>query len=486
MKDLKYVLNFIILLILITVPKDMAFAQKGDALEEHPEALKEDALIDAFFTQRTGDLDEMLEMHRIRVLVVPSKSTYFLDKSGQPRGADYELLKGYGRFLNRKQKKGTLPISIVFIPVTLEELGDALLEGRGDIVGLTLITPERADEFAYTTPIHDNVSEVIVTRKGGLAINSLKDVSDKEIYVVSASAQVESMARLNERLKEEGLKSVKVIQAEPYVAHENLLEMIHGDMIPAAVVPDAFAYLWKKVFKDLVIHEEIPVSKSMKAAWAVRKENHQLLASLNTAIESVLKKSKNAFERDYDLYFKDTRWITNPFRKGSKFGLSDPFQKEAAAFGMDWIKLMAQGFQESGLNNKAKSPYGAVGIMQILPSTAKWLGITNYMTIDGNIEAGAKYMDELIKRYAGNPEITKENRFFFALAAYNAGPGHVEEFRRRARKLGYDPNRWFNNVERVALRSGDLETMIYVRNILNYAMAYNSAYERSLARDEMK
>jgi len=149
---------------------------------------------------------------------------------------------------------------------------------------------------------------------------------------------------------------------------------------------------------------------------------------------------------------------------------------------MDWIQLMAQGFQESSLKVDARSPAGAVGIMQLLPSTAEWLGVPNYTKPAGNIHAGAKYMSRLMKRYAKNPEISKDDRFFFALASYNAGPGRVRKYRKRAIELGYNPNRWFGNVERVALRSGNLETVMYVRNILNYTMAYKSAYEQSLRR----
>jgi membrane-bound lytic murein transglycosylase MltF len=471
---------------LLLAMSSMALAQKGEATKVQAEAIEVDALIDAFFTLRTGDLDEMLEMHRVRVLVVPSRSTYFLDKAGQPRGMDYELLKGYEKILNRQRKKGTPPVSMVFVPVTLEELGDALLEGRGDIAGITLITPKRAEEFAYANPIINNINEVLVTRKGGPTISSLDQLSGKEIYVVSGSAQMESMARLNDRLKKQGRKPVRIIQAEPYVTHENLLEMIQGGMISAGIVPDAFARLWKKVLKDLVIHEKIPVSSGMKFAWAVRKENPQLLSNLNAAIGSVLKKNKKAFERDFNQYFKNKRWISNPFTKSAKFNLSEPFQKEAAGFGMDWLQLMAQGFQESGLKHQSKSPYGAVGIMQVLPSTAKWLGVSNYMEVEGNIHAGAKYMNKLLKRYAKDPEISKDNRFFFALAAYNAGPGRVKKYRKRAVKLGYDPNIWFNNVELVALRSGNLETVMYVRNILNYTLAYKTAYERSLLRKKIK
>jgi len=474
----------LLILILLAGLNSFSFAQDGKNKQKERENIELDTFIDAFFTDRKGDLPEMLKRQQIRVLVVPSRSTYFLDKAGQPRGLDYELLKGYGKILNRQRKKSGAPVSMVFIPVTLEELGDALLEGRGDIAGITLITPRRAEEFAYTTPIIDHVSEVIVTRKGGPPISKLEDLSGQEVYVVSGSTQMESMARLNEQFKKEGLAPIKVTQTEPYVAHENLLEMIHAGMIPAGVVPDVFARLWKKVFKNLVIHKEIPVSTGMKAAWAVRKENPELLASMNAAIASGLKKKKNVFEKNFNQYFKRTKWITNPFTEGSKFQLSSHFERESAAFGMDWLQLMAQGFQESALNQKAKSPYGAVGIMQVLPSTAKWLGVPNYMEIEGNVHAGAKYMDKLMDRYAKNPKISKEDRFFLALASYNAGPGRVGKYRKRALKLGYDPNRWFGNVERVALRSGNLETVMYVRNILNYTMAYKSAYERSLMKTD--
>ena len=476
---------FFVILLVVAMWSNAA-AQKAMAVKNEPEALAANVLIESFLAKRTGDLTEMLAVRKIRVLVTPGRSTYFLDKTGQPRGMDYELLKGYERILNRKRKKGSPPVSVIFIPVIREEMGDALLDGRGDIAGISLITPKRANEFAYTIPIFDNVNEVVVTRKGGPVVSQLEDLAGEKVYVVSGSAQMESMARLNERLKKEGQKPIKVIQAKSYVTHENLMEMINGEMIPAAVVPVAFARLWKRVFKDLVIHENIPVSKGMKAAWAVRKENPELLKSMNEAIRTALKKNEKVFEKKINQYFNRTHWITNPFTKGSKFTLSTHFQQEAAAFGMDWIQLMAQGFQESALNQNAKSPYGAVGIMQVLPSTAKWLGVKNYMELEGNIRAGAKYMGKLMNGFAKDPNISKDNQFFLALAAYNAGPGRVNTYRKRAEKMGYNPDVWFRNVERAALRSGNMETVTYVRNVMNYTMAYKSAYDQFMHRRQIK
>ena len=464
----------------------LSLAQKGAVGEKKGEGLKVEVLIETFFTKRTGDLPEILKQHQVRVLVVPSRSTYFLDAKGQPRGIDYVLLKGWEKILNKGREKGKPPISVVFIPVTLEELGDALLQGRGDIAGITLKTPGRAKEFAYASPIFGDVKDVVVTRKGGPSISRLEDLSGQEVHVVSGSAQMESMAGLNARLRKQGLAPIVVVQEEPYVSHENLLEMIQGDIITAGVVPDIFANLWAKVFKDLVIHDTIPVASDLTAAWAVRKDNPQLLANLNEAIASVLKKDKRAFERDFNQYFKNTHWIKNPFEKGAKSEVSPHFQREAATFGMDWLQLMAQAFQESSLNNEARGPYGAVGIMQVLPSTAEWLKVSNYNTVDGNIHAGAKYMEYLMVRYAKEPAISKENRFFFALAGYNAGPGNVNKYRRQAKKLGYDPNIWFGNVERAALRYNNLETVNYIHNILNYTLAYKTAYEKALHRKGLK
>jgi membrane-bound lytic murein transglycosylase MltF len=151
-------------------------------------------------------------------------------------------------------------------------------------------------------------------------------------------------------------------------------------------------------------------------------------------------------------------------------------QKYASQFDYDWLMLAAQGYQESGLRQDRRSSAGAIGIMQIKPSTAadSNVGVDNVEQLDNNIHAGAKYMRFLADRYFSD-DVDALNQWFFALAAYNAGPARVASLRAEAQKNGYDRNNWFDNVEIIAAKRIGTETVTYVGNIYKYYVGYQLA-----------
>ncbi len=148
--------------------------------------------------------------------------------------------------------------------------------------------------------------------------------------------------------------------------------------------------------------------------------------------------------------------------------------------------MAAQAYQESALNQDARSHVGAVGVMQILPATAagKPIEVKNVENLENNIKAGTKYLRFLVDQYYADEPMDRVTKGLFAIASYNAGPTRVQGLRRKAQAQGLDPNKWFNNVELVAAKEIGRETVQYVANIYKYDLAYKMATESAAAKAE--
>jgi membrane-bound lytic murein transglycosylase MltF len=155
--------------------------------------------------------------------------------------------------------------------------------------------------------------------------------------------------------------------------------------------------------------------------------------------------------------------------------LIDIFNKYGKQYNFEPMMLAAQGYQESTLNQDAKSPVGAIGVMQVMPATGAELKVGDIHKVEPNIHAGAKYMDQLMTRYFQDARFDEQNRTLFAFASYNCGPGNISKMRKETEKRGLDPNQWFNNVEVVTAEKIGIETTTYVRNIFKYYVAYKLA-----------
>ncbi|MDH3413026.1 MAG: lytic transglycosylase F [Gammaproteobacteria bacterium] len=416
----------------------------------------------------------------IRVLVHFSRTKFFV-ADGRPRGFEYDLLKEFEAFYNRGRKRGQVKIPVIFIPVRFDQLIPMLREGRGDVAaGLLTITEARKQRVQFTLPYIRNVAEVVIAHTGAPTITAIEDLGGRKVHVLRGSSFAERLRALNRRLWRSARPRVRIVEIPSDTSTEDLLEMVNAGIFLYAVADDYMGNLWAQVLPHLRVLD-VRLSERNDIAWAVRPNNPRLLHVLNDFIDEGKDQLPHQAAELHHRYFRNVDFLRNnldPGVVGRKKHLAPHFQAASERNGFDWLFLMAQGFQESRLNQAARSRAGAVGIMQLLPSTGRQMGYPDVATsARANIAAGAKYMRHLIDQYFDEPGLPAAVRFDFALAAYNAGPTRIEQLRRLAAQRGLDPNRWFHNVERIALEKVGRQPVQYVANIHRYYTAYRLAEE---------
>ena len=436
-----------------------------------------------------GDLDTMVERRAIRVLTVYGPGRYFL-KDG-PRGTVQEYADKLQNVVNRAFKTGLLAVQVTVIPVARDQLFPALQAGYGDIVMAgTTVTDNRQVAVDFTSPVSKPLKEVLITGPSAPHLGSLADLSDQPVYLRLSSSYAESVRKLSQTLVEQGQAPIRIEAVDESLEDEDLIEMVDTGLLPWAVVDDYKPQMWREVFTRVTVRDDLVLREGARLAWAIRPDSPQLKAFLDTFLKENREGTlfgniiRNRYIRDFD-------WTENAMgaTELSRYHkLSALFRKYGRDYGMDPTLLAAQGFQESRLDQSVRSPVGAIGVMQLLPSTAedKNVAIPNIDELEPNIEAGAKYMAFLKERYFSGPELDELNGSLLALASYNAGPGRIRRLRREAAERGYDPNLWFDNVEVIVAEQVGRETVQYVSNIFKYYLTYrwiNTAdAERAAAR----
>ena len=429
-----------------------------------------------------GDFDKMTEKRQIRVLVTYSKTFYFLDR-GRQRGLTYDLLEEFEKYVNKKIKAKTLKINVVYIPVRRDELIPGLVKGRGDIAVANLtITSQRRKHVDFSNPLMTGVRELLITGSAAPSVASLDDLSGKEIHVRKSSSYYESLVELNASLKKNSKKPVKLIPADDSLEDEDLLEMVNAGLIPMIIMDSHKAQFWTQIFKKIQVHSEISVRTGGEIAWAFRKNSPKLKTVINKFVADH-KEGTLIGNMLFKRYLKNTKYVKNSISKQElkKFrAMVKLFKKYAARYDFDYLMITAQAYQESGLDHSKKSPAGAIGVMQLLPTTAADpnVNIADIKKLENNIHAGTKYLRFIINQYYKDEPMDNVNKLLFAFASYNAGPAKVNRLRKETAAMGLDPNVWFHNAEIAAAKIIGRETVQYVSNIYKYYIAYRMVTEQ--------
>jgi membrane-bound lytic murein transglycosylase MltF len=435
----------------------------------------------------TGDFDGMVKRRLIRALVPYSKTFYFVDRAVQ-RGLSYEVTRLLEADVNKKLKTGHIRIHVLCIPVTRGEMIPALLEGRGDIaMGNLTITPERQKQVDFTSPTGRNVVEILVTGPGAEPVVTVDDLSGKEVYLRKSSSYYQSVEALNAEFAKAKKPPVKVRLAPENLEDEDVLEMVNAGLVKMTIVEDYLANFWKQIFTKLTPNPNVKVRTGGDIAWMIRKDSPKLKEELDPFLQRFEKSGQRS-----DIlarYLKNTKWAKGATSQEDLKRFQDTvalFRKYGDQYDWDYLLLMAQGYQESELRQTARSPVGAIGVMQVMPATGKDMKVGDINDIDPNIHAGVKFLRAMMNEYYANEPMDRLNKGLFTFAAYNAGPGRVRGLRRTAAERGLNPNVWFNNVELIAAEKIGRETPTYVSNIYKYYLAYQMIEEERIEREKAK
>lgn len=386
------------------------------------------------------DYDSIVRSDTLRVGTMYGSSTFF-NLRDEDMGFDYELIRKFA------DDQGL--VLQLTIAKSLPELTSLLDEGRVDILAYRLaITNESKQKYLFTSNEYLN-SQVLVQRSGNGSIHNVVDLIGKTIVVNKGTKYEERIRHLNEELG----GGIEVRLAEDSIGPDALIERVSLDSIDFTVCEKDIALLNRTYYNN--IDCSLDVSFQQRASWAVRKENAGLQEAVNKWFEESIKDTY--YKQLYDKYFVQAKYFGaqvtqtfGPHRRMPRGAISPYdaiFKSQAPKIGWDWRLLAAICFEESGFSSQVTSWMGAIGVMQLMPKTARQFGYEpeDMRKPELCIEASVKCLKSLDQTFQVVPN--PDERIKFILAAYNAGPGHVIDARNLAKKYGANPNAWENNVE---------------------------------------
>jgi membrane-bound lytic murein transglycosylase MltF len=441
-----------------------------------PVAESDDPILDQALTPWMGDLDGILKRGMLRVAVPYGLMTYFNDGPEQ-RGLTYDNVMALEQWAKKKLGKEAGNLTLVILPTNRAGLLPMLLEGRSDLAAGTItVTEGRRALVDFSDPFHTQVREVLVTGRAAPEVKTAEDMLASKVYLRPSTSFYGHLAALNAKRVAAGKAPFPVEPADENLTDDDLIEMVGTGIIPATIADEPVAKLFAQVFENVRVRDDLVLASDQHIAWAMRKDSPKLKGLVNGYVAEAGKGTKLG-NMLLAKYLKSATWAKNALgaedRQRFK-AMADLLKTYAGKYDFDWLMIAAQGYQESQLDQSKRSAVGAIGVMQLMPTTAQDpnVGIPDIHKAEPNIHAGVKYLRFLRDRYYSDPALSALDQTLFSFAAYNAGPGNIAKARKRAEKLGLDPNVWLDNVEIATAKVVSREPVVYVRNIYKYYVAY--------------
>lgn len=432
----------------------------------------------------TRDLADIRRSGVLRVLVNQSRNSSG-EVGGEAIGIEYNRLRAFEQFLNRDGRDGR-EIRLKLIPKAKDQLLAALQRGEGDIVAPgELLNPHGGLDIRASTPIRRDVPMVLVSRQGERRYKRLEQLAGRTLVLPVGSTAGEALHGVNQRLGQRKLAPIGVEWIDPSLAVEDVLEMVQAGIFSMTAVEQPIAERWAKVMPKLRIERHLVLDNGGDMVWFTRRDAGMLQASVDRFLTGYRAPANQdvAFQRVYRRLYQ----VHTPLQRADRQRLEKlrpVLQRYAGQNQLDWLNLAALAFKESSLNPQARGASGATGLMQITPSAATSVGISDVRGLDGNVQASAKYLAQLRRTYFASPRFNERERMAFILAAYNVGPQRVQSLRAEAKRRGLNPDQWFFQVERVAAEQLGMGVVSYVNSVNKYYLAYDRERDRLEPREK--
>lgn len=388
---------------------------------------------------RVNELERIRETGTLRAVVDYNSTNYFVYR-GKPMGFKYDLLK---------ELTNDLGVNLeIIVSNNMAETFEGLQNKRFDLIAKNLtITRQRNTLVDFTVPLEQTV-QVLVQRKkenseDSVYINSTLELGGKKVHVQKNTSYYRRMVNLSEEIGE----NIEIIEDTIYGVEQLIARVAQGE-IDYTVCDENIGLLNKTYYPNLDV--SLKVSFPQNIAWAVRKGSTEWKEYLDNWISEFKRTRK--FHILYHKYFESPRIaerMESDFHSisGGNISIYDDYIKEISEeYGWDWRLIASVIYHESRFNPEAESWAGAYGLMQIMPSTARSLGVDNFEQPTQNIKAGVLLLDWLDDQLSESvPDSTE--RIKFVLASYNVGLGHVKDAQRLARKYGKNSEIWDDNVD---------------------------------------
>ena len=390
------------------------------------------------------DLPQIKEKGELVALTVNGSASYF-NYRGEPMGFQYELAQQFARSLGLKLK--------IKVMKDETELADSLLQGKGDLIAYNLtITNPLKDSLIFCG--EENITrQIIAQRKGKKALKDVTQLLGKDVYTTPGTSY-SRLVNLNNELG--GGIRIHEVPTDSATA-EDLITQVSEGQIDYTVATDEIARINRTYYPNLDI--SLAISFDQRSSWAVRKTSPLLAEAADKwHRENISSAEFRASARRYFELNKRPSYGPILSAKEGKISLYDDlFRKYASQIGWDWRLLAALAYTESNFNPNVVSWAGAVGLMQLMPATARSLGVPPGKETDPeeSIKAAVKYIASMQRTFSKIQD--KDERIKFVLASYNAGIGHVSDAMALAEKYGRNRYVWEHSVAHFILLKSEKE-----------------------------